>query len=119
MVYVNERGSSDAEICLWARKAWITNIFLYQSALPGLRLPFKALGDGLFELRFKVDNIQHRPIGCCGIERGQFTFLVGATKKQGKRRKDTAWNPPNAIQIAKKRRDLIRVNRSLVREYQY
>lgn len=37
-----------------------------------------------FEIRFKADNVQQRPIGYFGPESGVFTILLWATEKGGK-----------------------------------
>lgn len=41
---------------------------------------FRALG----KLRFKVRNVQHRPLGFFGPERMTFTLLIWATERDGK-----------------------------------
>jgi len=38
---------------------------------------------GLGELRFKVRNVQYRPIGFFGPQAKEFTFLIGAIEKGG------------------------------------
>lgn len=37
--------------------------------------------DGLLEVRFKANNVQHRPIGFFGPDKMEFTLLVGAIEK--------------------------------------
>jgi len=58
--------------------------------------------DDVYELIFKINNIQYRPLGCYGPGKGEFTLLVGATKK-GK-----IWVPTDAITTAEKMAKLIR-----------
>lgn len=56
--------------------------------------------DGLVEIRFKADSVQHRPIGCFGPGQGhQFTILAFAIEK------DRKFVPPNVCKTALKRQD--------------
>ena len=55
-------------------------------------------GDGLGEIRFKLDRVQNRLIGFFGPDRTEFTIVVHATEK-GKR-----YSPPNAIKTAQARK---------------
>lgn len=43
-----------------------------------------------FEIRFKCENVQQRPIGYFGPKENQFTILIWATEKGGKIR-PTTW----------------------------
>ena len=49
---------------------------------------------GLGKLRFKVANVQHRPLGFFGPERKMFTLLIWSTERDGK------FNPPNVRDTA-------------------
>jgi len=51
----------------------------------------------LGKLRFKVANVQHRPLGFFGPERKTFTLLIWATERDGK------FNPPNVREAALRR----------------
>jgi hypothetical protein len=62
---------------------------------------FKALHGkhrGLGEIRFKTNNVQYRPVGFFGPGRREFTLLVGCKKKQ------QIYDPPDAFDLALKRR---------------
>jgi hypothetical protein len=60
---------------------------------------FKALGrEGLCEIRFAANNIQYRPAGFFGPWPKCFSIYVGCHKK-GK-----VYNPPDAFELAIKRR---------------
>ena len=67
--------------------------------------------DGLFEIKFEVNNIQYRPICCYGPDRHQVTILCGATKTSHKRHSSTVFKPRNACEIA-----LERVNKISIKE---
>lgn len=54
-----------------------------------------------FEIRFKSENTQQRPIGYFGQERGHFTLLIWATEKGSK------FVPPEAVETCDKRRNSI------------
>jgi hypothetical protein len=58
-----------------------------------IRPHYDTLRDGVGEIRFKVNRIQHRPIGFFGPERNDFTFLLFATKS-------AEFYPRNAIDVA-------------------
>jgi hypothetical protein len=63
---------------------------------------FKHLGrDGLCEIRFKDANIQYRPAGFFGPGPRCFSIYVGCQKK-GK-----AYDPPNAFDLALKRKGMV------------
>jgi len=57
--------------------------------------------DDIWEIIAGFDNIQYRPLGCFGPGRHEFTLLIGAREKGGR------LEPINAVEIAKKRRDLV------------
>lgn len=61
---------------------------------------YDTLRDGVGEVRFKANRIQHRALGFFGPDQNEFTFLILATKTN-------RFNPPNAIDIAVERRKLI------------
>jgi hypothetical protein len=56
---------------------------------------------GLVELRVVFANVQYRPLAFYGPGEREITFLVGAIEK-GRR-----FDPPNACQTAKQRRQLV------------
>jgi hypothetical protein len=62
--------------------------------------------EGIYEIRFIVQNIQYRPLGCFAPTQGDFTFLIGA-KEQG-----DAFVPKLAPELAEKRREIILQNPS-------
>ncbi|MEW6687557.1 MAG: hypothetical protein AB1452_00570 [Pseudomonadota bacterium] len=55
----------------------------------------------IYEIRFKAERRQHRPLGFFGPQAGQFTILVWAEKKQD------VYKPADAINTASKRRNLV------------
>jgi len=57
--------------------------------------------EGIYEVRFTVQNIVHRPLGCFAPSNRDFTFLIGAFE-QG-----DVFIPKSAPDIAEKRRDII------------
>jgi hypothetical protein len=74
---------------------------------------FKALKgyNGIYEIRFIVNNIQYRPLGCYGPDEKQFTILIGATKKGNR------FNPANARELAMERRRMIHEDKRYACEY--
>jgi hypothetical protein len=56
--------------------------------------------DGVGEVRFKAEKINHRALGYFGPGRNEFTFLFFSTKTD-------RYDPPNAIEIAKQRRLIV------------
>lgn len=54
--------------------------------------------DGLVEIRFKADNVQHRPLGFYGPNSLEFTIVYFATEKGGK------FIPKEACEIALERK---------------
>lgn len=75
----------------------------YFSPLKGYR--------GINEIKFTVQSIQYRPLGCYGPGNKEFTILFGAME-QGDR-----FNPINAPLIAENRRNDIRAGREQTHEY--
>lgn len=67
--------------------------------------------NGIFEMKFIVDNTQYRPLGCYGPERKTFTLLMGAIEQGNK------FNPRRAPEIALQRRGLILNNKGCTDEY--
>jgi hypothetical protein len=55
----------------------------------------------IYEIRFKAEKKQYRPLGFFGPRPGEFTITVWATHKQN------IYDPQNAIETAGKRRDEI------------
>jgi hypothetical protein len=55
-------------------------------------------GNGLGEIRFKLDNVQNILIGYFGPERMEFTIVAHAIEK------GTRYRPPNAIKTAQARK---------------
>lgn len=65
-----------------------------------VREPYDTLRDGIGEVRFKAGAVWYRPLGFFGPGRNEFTFLLFATKTN-------ALRPPNAIDIAVARRNVV------------
>lgn len=63
------------------------------------------LEDGLIEIRFKVKNVQHRPLGFYGPLRREFTIVFFATER------DDEFEPRNACSIALGRKTQAEGNR--------
>jgi hypothetical protein len=74
------------------------------------------LKNHIHELIIECKNKQYRPLICFGMGH-VFILLVGATKKGGRKRGSTIWTPPDAIEIAKKRRELIIKDGRCIGEY--
>jgi hypothetical protein len=74
---------------------------------------FKRLDDGLGEIRWKIDNFQHRTIGCGWKHPPGYLLLIGCTHKQ------RIYSPPDAINTAgKRRRGIIHQNLGGVCEHE-
>jgi hypothetical protein len=72
---------------------------------------FKSLGlDGLCEIRFKALNVQYRPMGYFGPGAKRFSIYVGSKKK------GSVYTPPDAINLADKRRGSVRRGEASLRE---
>lgn len=68
---------------------------------------------GLIEIRFKVNKVQHRPLGCYGPLRLEFTILFFATER------DRKFDPPNACATALGRKTLVLRHREYSREWNF
>jgi hypothetical protein len=66
---------------------------------------FKALTGyrNLYEIKLSK-SVQYRLLCCYGKTRGEFIFLIGASKVSDSGR--TVWNPRNALAVAIERREL-------------
>jgi len=64
----------------------------------------------LGKLRFKVANVQHRPLGFFGPERRTFTLLIWSTERDGK------FDPPTVRDTALRRMTEIKQNPRRARE---
>jgi len=64
----------------------------------------------LGKLRFKVSNVQHRPLGFFGPGRRTFTLLIWATERDGK------FYPPNIRDTALRRMNEMMVDPRRARE---
>jgi len=62
-----------------------------------------------FEIRFKANNLQQRPIGYFGPDKNDFTILIWATEKGGKLK------PEDWFKIADRRRNEIINNEAKVK----
>jgi hypothetical protein len=67
---------------------------------------------GLYEIRFEVGNVQHRPIGYFSAE-SEFTILAFATERGSK------FNPHNVCQTANNRKRLIEQRKELALEFKF
>jgi hypothetical protein len=61
---------------------------------------YDTLRDGVGEVRFRIRTIRYRWLGYFGPARNEFTFLFFSTKTN-------AYDPPNAIDIAADRRQVV------------
>ena len=57
---------------------------------------------GIYEIKFKANGVQHRPLGFFGPNDDEFTILVWATHKQD------IYDPNDAISTAERRRNFIK-----------
>src|SRR5450759_4293179 len=72
---------------------------------------FKHLGrKGLCEIRFRTANVQYRPAGFFGPGEHTFSIYVGAKKKQ------RVYDPPDALELAIKRRDGLKQGKGSLRD---
>lgn len=67
---------------------------------------------GLMEIRFDVNNVEHRPIGYISGDR-EFTLLAFATERDGK------FDPKEVCDTAKKRKKLIEKEARHSREFKF
>ena len=65
---------------------------------------------GLYEIRFEVNNVQHRPIGFFSGDQ-EFTILAFATER------DSQFDPQEVCTIAKNRKKKIEENKEHAREF--
>lgn len=70
----------------------------------------KPLEQGILELRFKIRNVLHRPLGFFGPDRSEFTLLMPA-REQG-----DEFVPRNALQIAIDRKDIVLADKGRAHE---
>jgi hypothetical protein len=61
--------------------------------------------DGLVEIRFKAEKVQHRPLGFYGPLRLEFTITLFATERGGD------FDPPNSCETALRRKTVVCVSR--------
>lgn len=109
--YVSSSGSNQIKAWLeslpvGARKlvrAELAAILIIASPQKLLRPPrFESLqGVPMFEIKFKLKNIQYRILACYGPDRRQVTLLAGAIEKNNR------YRPPNVFDTAARRRDQI------------
>ncbi len=77
------------------------------------RPEYSPLTPEISELRFKANNVQHRPLGFFLIDLKQYVMVIGSTKK-GK-----IYTPREAIDTARNRKQMISDGRSQIREYEF
>lgn len=97
-------------------RAAIDNRLIYLQATkdPGRPLVAPLTGgdcQGLFEMRFRIQRVQYRPIFFYGPGPGELTLLAGAIEKGGDLR------PRSVCLIAQRRKALAMEDRRCVREY--
>jgi hypothetical protein len=68
---------------------------------------------GIYEIRFRVRNVLHRPLGCFGPNQNEFTLLIPA-REQG----DT-FKPKGAPAIAMNRMEIIKAQKERARELSF
>lgn len=62
--------------------------------------------DPIYEIRIHGNKVEYRPLGFYGPGEKNFTLLIGARKKSGKK-KSPSWEPLEARETAKRRYELI------------
>jgi hypothetical protein len=67
--------------------------------------------DPIYEIRISGNKVEYRPLGFYGPDEKDFTLVIGARKKSGKRGKPS-WEPHDARETAKKRYELIQIDKS-------
>jgi hypothetical protein len=67
--------------------------------------------DPIYEIRISGNKVEYRPLGFYGPGEKDFTLVIGARKKSGKRGKPS-WEPPEARETAKRRYELIQQDRN-------
>jgi Phage derived protein Gp49-like (DUF891) len=109
--YIDENGTnvfdewySELPAKAQAKLDWIIDLFLPRKHNEWIAKFFKKMHgyDNLFEVRFESQDIVYRPLGSFAPKRGDFTFLIGATKKR-----NDVLIPKDAEEIALKRLDII------------
>ncbi|MCJ7546110.1 MAG: type II toxin-antitoxin system RelE/ParE family toxin [Deltaproteobacteria bacterium] len=65
----------------------------------------------IWEIRVKSENVQYRPLGCCGPGDKVFSLLVGA------REINKRFDPKDAPKIAEKREKLVYQDEGYLNEY--
>ena len=68
---------------------------------------------GLYEIRFQVRNVLHRPLGFFGPDRGHFTLLMPA-REQGNQ-----FIPRNALETARERMQIVMNDRRRICECRF
>lgn len=77
------------------------------------RPQYSPLTPEISEIRFRANNLQHRPLGFFRSEAKQYIMVVGATKK------GRLYTPREALSTAIDRKNRILTRRSLIRTYDY
>lgn len=62
--------------------------------------------DPIYEVKISGNNVEYRPLGFYGPGEKEFTLVIGARKKSGKKKKPS-WEPFEARETAKKRYEII------------
>ncbi|MBI2987622.1 MAG: type II toxin-antitoxin system RelE/ParE family toxin [Deltaproteobacteria bacterium] len=70
-----------------------------------------AKGKGILEIKFSRAGIQYRVLGFYGLNRGEFTLLIGCTHKQRR------YNPTNAIDTAIDRKNKVETRQGGICEH--
>ncbi len=92
------------ELGTWPRHRWVRP---YAHHLAGDQY------HGIYEVRFEVFNVVHRPLGYFGPGTGRFTFLIGATERGGD------FDPRNAPDTAVENRRIINADPSRIVECEF
>lgn len=118
-VFVDENGVSD--FIKWrnrlpakARAKMDHHVAYLEIAKDWTNTPyFRPLTDyqGIGEVRFTSQNVVYRPLGCRGPNKGEFTFLIGATERGNK------FEPLVAPETAMKRKGLVFKDKRYSDEY--
>jgi hypothetical protein len=114
-VFINEKGID--VIAKWRAglppgdRAWIGVRLTYMRKIKNwdAHLVKKLQGkkyDPIYEIRISGNNVEYRPLGFYGPGEKDFTLVIGARKKSGKRGKPS-WEPIDARETAKRRYELI------------
>jgi hypothetical protein len=65
----------------------------------------------IYEIRISGNKVEYRPLGFYGPSEKDFTLVIGARKKSGKRGK-LSWEPPEARETAKRTYELIQKDKN-------